>query len=303
VTGTSNPETEQKMSSYGYDKVAATADEVAAFVAKKGHRPGVNRVQCGVCGARLWFSGFTAASHERGKQHQSAERALRMAREMERHAAAHPAKPSTNVGPAAEVVEPAPVAPEYRPVTSTVVAEHAPIGVLLWPVRSPEFAPNFTLASVSIVRDAYSSYVVWTYENGDVRNFELGQEVAVQMPSKHVSLPAADGRTWWNLLNADGTPVMAGEYAAPNGQRFRIGSAPDVNALGENGKPLKVVVDLLPSATGCAWEVYADQLGHGWRWVNGPEFPAGTTEYAAYAAELRAELKKWAAREGEYAAK
>jgi len=285
-----------------YNKVTATADEVAAFVAKKGHRPGVNRVQCGICGARLWFSGFTAASHERGKRHQAVERAQRMAREMERYAAANPqTSKSTNAGLAADVITPAPLAPEYRPTTTTVVAEDAPIGVLLWPVRSPEFAPNFTLERVEIVRTAASSFVRWIYESGNERVFNVGDEVAVQFPPKHVVLPAEDGKTWWNLVDADGAPVMAGEYTAPNGKRFQIDAGPDINGLGDNGKPLRALVRVVPSATNCTWDAYADQLGHRWHWVNGPRFPQGTPEYAAYADELRAELKKWAAGEGEYA--
>jgi hypothetical protein len=64
--------------------------------------------------------------------------------------------------------------------TQTVIAEDAPIGVQLWPTRSPEYAPNFTLQSVAIIRREARSYVEWTYENGNTRQFELGDQVAVK---------------------------------------------------------------------------------------------------------------------------
>lgn len=60
---------------------------------------------------------------------------------------------------------------------ASLVAEDAPLGVQLWPTVSPEFAPNFTLASVEIVRDFYGTRVRWTYENGNVRTFDLGEQV------------------------------------------------------------------------------------------------------------------------------
>ena len=62
---------------------------------------------------------------------------------------------------------------------SDVVAELAPIGVQLWPTRAPEFAPNFTLQTVEIVRNAYGTSVRWTYESGTVRTFEMGESVCV----------------------------------------------------------------------------------------------------------------------------
>lgn len=72
--------------------------------------------------------------------------------------------------------------------TTTVIAQDAPIGIQLWPTTSPEFAPNFTLAAVEVVtrklRDQYGdqeiTVVTWTYENGNVRTFGLGEEVACQ---------------------------------------------------------------------------------------------------------------------------
>ena len=65
-------------------------------------------------------------------------------------------------------------------IDSTVIAEDAPLGVLLWPVIDPTYAPNFTLASVAIIRDAYGQYVSWTYENGKTRTFQLGEAIAVR---------------------------------------------------------------------------------------------------------------------------
>ncbi|WGH21373.1 hypothetical protein SEA_EMOTION_24 [Arthrobacter phage Emotion] len=62
----------------------------------------------------------------------------------------------------------------------TVKAEEAPIGVQLWPTRSPEFAPNFTLAAVETVRNTYGTRVRWVYENGSERWFDLGEDVAVR---------------------------------------------------------------------------------------------------------------------------
>lgn len=63
-----------------------------------------------------------------------------------------------------------------------VVAEEAPIGVLLWPVRAPEFEPNFTLESVTVIRDSMGSRVIWTHQNGTKRIFRPGEEVSVKMP-------------------------------------------------------------------------------------------------------------------------
>lgn len=65
--------------------------------------------------------------------------------------------------------------------TTTVIAEDAPIGVLLWPVRSPEGAPNFTLATVEIVRNVNGSFIRWTYESGATRVFPVGEAVAVRI--------------------------------------------------------------------------------------------------------------------------
>ena len=65
--------------------------------------------------------------------------------------------------------------------TTTVIAEDAPIGVQLWPTRSPEFADNFTLERVEIVRDEVRTWVRWTYRNGTTRNFQLGEAIAVKL--------------------------------------------------------------------------------------------------------------------------
>ena len=69
----------------------------------------------------------------------------------------------------------------YREYAESVVAEDAPLGVLLWPVRAPEFEPNFTLESVAVVRDSMGSRVIWTYQNGTKRTFRPGEKVSVKM--------------------------------------------------------------------------------------------------------------------------
>ena len=63
--------------------------------------------------------------------------------------------------------------------TKSVVAEEAPLGVLLWPVRAPQYEPNFTLAEVQVVRREHGSFVRWVYQSGSERLFGLGEEVAV----------------------------------------------------------------------------------------------------------------------------
>jgi hypothetical protein len=62
-----------------------------------------------------------------------------------------------------------------------IKAEEAPLGVQLYPTRSPEYAPNFTLAEVSTVRGPYGTRVIWTYESGTTRTFDLGEEVACKL--------------------------------------------------------------------------------------------------------------------------
>jgi hypothetical protein len=62
---------------------------------------------------------------------------------------------------------------------TTVTAEDAPVGIQLWPTRSPEYAPNFTLASVAVVRNSNGEHVVWTYENGNQRVFGKGEQITV----------------------------------------------------------------------------------------------------------------------------
>lgn len=67
-------------------------------------------------------------------------------------------------------------------IDTTVRAESAPLGVQLWPTRSPEYAPNFTLASVTRFLDANDrECVTWTYQSGTVRTFLVGEEVAVRI--------------------------------------------------------------------------------------------------------------------------
>lgn len=62
---------------------------------------------------------------------------------------------------------------------ATVAAEDAPLGVQLWPTRTPEYAPNFTLNRVEVVRTPGGQYVRWVYESGDQRIFKMGELVAV----------------------------------------------------------------------------------------------------------------------------
>lgn len=64
----------------------------------------------------------------------------------------------------------------------TVAAEDAPIGVQLWPTLKPEFAPNFTLNEVQIIRNEVGTYVRWVYQ-GDVetRTFKLGEQVVIRL--------------------------------------------------------------------------------------------------------------------------
>lgn len=66
--------------------------------------------------------------------------------------------------------------------TTTVIAERAPVGVQLWPTRTPEQADAFTLERVATVRSDLSEWVEWTYQNGSKRTFRVGEEVAVQYP-------------------------------------------------------------------------------------------------------------------------
>jgi hypothetical protein len=66
-------------------------------------------------------------------------------------------------------------------VDVTIAAEDAPIGVQLWPTLSPESAPDFTLTRVSVVRNAFASWVVWTYMSGQERTFQPGESVVVRV--------------------------------------------------------------------------------------------------------------------------
>lgn len=62
--------------------------------------------------------------------------------------------------------------------TYTVIAEDAPTGVQLWPTASPDYALNFTLESVAVIRTSSGRrFVTWTYQNGNQRHFDLGEEV------------------------------------------------------------------------------------------------------------------------------
>lgn len=64
----------------------------------------------------------------------------------------------------------------------TVTAEDAPTGILLWPVRNPRYAPNYTLAQVIAHTDDPSRlWVEWIYENGERRTFNKGEDVIVRV--------------------------------------------------------------------------------------------------------------------------
>ena len=65
--------------------------------------------------------------------------------------------------------------------TQTVTAENAPIGVQLWPTLTPKSATNFTLDKVAVVRNEWGVHVEWTYQNGNVRFFNVGEEVVVDI--------------------------------------------------------------------------------------------------------------------------
>lgn len=66
-------------------------------------------------------------------------------------------------------------------VDTTVTAQTAPLGVLLWPVLDERYAPNFTLDAVDIVRDTNGTHVRWVYQNGKTRRFQLGEQVTVRV--------------------------------------------------------------------------------------------------------------------------
>lgn len=75
-----------------------------------------------------------------------------------------------------------------KPNVTHVAAEAAPLGVQLWPTRSPEYAANFTLANVEVVRHSVrGDYVIWTYCNGKTRTFNVGEQVTVQFPTHNAS--------------------------------------------------------------------------------------------------------------------
>lgn len=64
----------------------------------------------------------------------------------------------------------------------TVIAEDAPLGVLLWPVTDAKYAMNFTLERVETVRTCNGMHVRWVYESGNVRTFQPGERVVVSWP-------------------------------------------------------------------------------------------------------------------------
>ncbi len=65
--------------------------------------------------------------------------------------------------------------------TTLVIAKDAPLGVQVWPTTSPEYARNFTLASVTRqLAPSGLEFVIWTYQNGTTRMFMANEEVACE---------------------------------------------------------------------------------------------------------------------------
>lgn len=75
-------------------------------------------------------------------------------------------------------------------VDVSIQAEHAPIGVQLWPTRRPDQSIHFTLRSVAVVRNEVREWVVWTYEDNHIRTFELGEMVASRVTPEVAALVA-----------------------------------------------------------------------------------------------------------------
>lgn len=59
-----------------------------------------------------------------------------------------------------------------------IQAEHAPLGVQLWPTVDAKYAPNYTLEEVRTIRHGDRTWVEWVYESGNVRQFPVGELVA-----------------------------------------------------------------------------------------------------------------------------
>lgn len=80
-------------------------------------------------------------------------------------------------------------------VDVSIQAEHAPLGVQLWPTLKPEQARHFTLRSVAVVRNEVRSWVVWTYEDNNIRTFELGELVVARVTPQVAALVAEPQRS------------------------------------------------------------------------------------------------------------
>ena len=48
-----------------FNRVRPTPEETQEFKAKRGHSPGTHRIECKICGKRLWGSGLGIGSHTR----------------------------------------------------------------------------------------------------------------------------------------------------------------------------------------------------------------------------------------------
>ncbi len=103
----------------------------------------------------------------------------------------------------------------------TVAAQDAPLGVCLWPVRSPEYAANFTLDNVAVVRDTNGTHVVWAYQNGKVRHFQLGEQVMVRVdpncwPTAEILAFTADAPLAISTHPADGVATRPTSTIRPS---------------------------------------------------------------------------------------
>jgi|SRR6185295_6512933 len=65
---------------HGFKYVRETPEEVAEFVARKGHRPSSYRVECLTCGQRIWGAGMAVGTHHYAKRHKDAVNAELAAR-------------------------------------------------------------------------------------------------------------------------------------------------------------------------------------------------------------------------------
>lgn len=99
----------------------------------------------------------------------------------------------------------------------------------------------------------------------------------------------AEGIREGDRYDGEGGWTATGDAEVRNGRVY----VPVVYHEGHSGTLVRNVGQQVPLSFGAG---PATLLG-----VNRPRFPEGTPEYDAYATELREELRKWVAGEGEYA--